>query len=74
MKPIIIIGKGPSSRKVKKSDKYDVATVNNTIWLCDSPTYAFFNDVELFCLCKKKILKIFQQLYALLFYIRIGLN
>ena len=57
MKPIIIIGKGPSSRKVAKSDKYDVATVNNTIWLCDSPTYAFFNDVELFCLCKKEDFK-----------------
>ena len=56
-KPIIIIGKGPSSRKVNKSDKYDVATVNNTIWLCPEPTYAFFNDVELFFLCKKEDFK-----------------
>lgn len=54
MKPIILIGKGPSSRFVSKSDKYDIATANNTIWLAPEPTYAFFNDVELFFLCKKE--------------------
>ena len=53
-KPIILIGKGPSSRVVKKSDKYDIATVNNTLWLAKEPTWAFFNDVELFFLCKKE--------------------
>ena len=53
MKPIIIIGKGPSSFPVTKSDKYDIATLNNAIWISPEPTYAFFNDVELFALCKK---------------------
>ena len=52
--PIVIIGKGPSSRPLKKSNKYDIATVNNTIWLAPEPTFAFFNDVELFYLCKKE--------------------
>ena len=52
MKPIVVLGKGPSAIEVKKSDKYDIATVNNTIWLSPEPTYAFFNDVELFALMK----------------------
>jgi len=56
-KPIIIIGKGPSSRHIQKSNKYDIATVNNTIWLSPEPTFAFFNDVELFFLCKKEDFK-----------------
>ena len=42
--PIVIIGKGPSSRPLKKSNKYDIATVNNTIWLAPEPTFSFFND------------------------------
>jgi len=54
MKPLILLGKGPSSRKVSKSDKYDIATANNTIWLAPEATYAFFNDIELFFLCKKE--------------------
>lgn len=54
MKPIILLGKGPSSRPVAKSEKYDIATANNTIWLAPESTYAFFNDVELFFLCKKE--------------------
>lgn len=53
-KPIVIVGKGPSSRPLKKSNKYDIATACNAIWLAPEPTYAFFNDVELFYLCKKE--------------------
>ena len=54
MKPIIIVGKGPTAREIKKSDKYDIATLNNTIWLAPEPTYSFFNDVELFMLMEDK--------------------
>jgi hypothetical protein len=46
MKPIIILGKGPSALHLPKSDKYDVAALNNAIWLCEEPTYVFFNDIE----------------------------
>jgi hypothetical protein len=46
MKPIIILGKGPSALYLPKSDKYDVAALNNAIWLCEEPTYVFFNDIE----------------------------
>jgi hypothetical protein len=46
MKPIIILGKGPSARKIISSDKYDVATLNNAVWFCKDPTFAFFNDLE----------------------------
>ena len=44
--PIVIIGKGPSSRPLKKSLKYDIATINNSIWLAPNPTYSFFNDLD----------------------------
>jgi len=54
MKPVVIIAKGPSSRPVQKSDRYDVAVVNNALMLSLEPTYAFFNDVECFALCKKE--------------------
>ena len=50
MKPIIVLGKGPSAFEVSPNNKVDVATANNTIWLCKNPTYAFFNDIELFWL------------------------
>jgi len=46
MKPIIILGKGPSALHLPKSEKYDVAALNNAIWLCEEPTYVFFNDIE----------------------------
>ena len=46
MKPIIILGKGPSALHLPKSEKYDVAALNNAIWLCEEPTYTFFNDIE----------------------------
>jgi len=46
MKPIIILGKGPSARELKTSERYDVAVLNNALWLCDEPTYVFFNDLE----------------------------
>ena len=46
MKPIVILGKGPSAMYLPKSDKYDVAALNNSIWLCEEPTYSFFNDIE----------------------------
>jgi hypothetical protein len=46
MKPIIILGKGPSALYLAKSENYDVAALNNAIWLCEEPTYVFFNDIE----------------------------
>lgn len=46
MKPVIILGKGPSALSLKKSDRYDVAACNNATWLCESPTYTFYNDIE----------------------------
>tara|TARA_R110000796_G_scaffold68919_1_gene157579 strand:+ start:6134 stop:6835 length:702 start_codon:yes stop_codon:yes gene_type:complete len=48
MKYIIILGKGPSSKPLKESSKYDIATINNSIWLASNPTYSFFNDLESF--------------------------
>ena len=47
-KYIIILGKGPSSRSLTNSPKYDVATINNSIWLSPEPKYSFFNDLESF--------------------------
>lgn len=46
MKPIIILGKGPSAFSIKKSDKYDIAACNNSVLLCEEPTYTFYNDIE----------------------------
>lgn len=46
MNPIIILGKGPTALRLAKSDKYDVAALNNAIWLCEEPTFTFFNDIE----------------------------
>jgi hypothetical protein len=46
MKPVIILTKGPSARFLPLSDKYDVATVNNAIWMHKTPKWAFFNDIE----------------------------
>jgi hypothetical protein len=45
-KPIIILGKGPSALYLPKSNKYDVAACNNATWLCEEPTYTFYNDIE----------------------------
>ena len=46
MKPVIILAKGPSARFLDASDKYDVATVNNAIWMHKTPKWSFFNDLE----------------------------
>lgn len=46
MNPVIILAKGPSARFLNPSDKYDVATVNNAIWMHKSPKWSFFNDIE----------------------------
>tara|TARA_Y100001973_G_C5148764_1_gene306916 strand:- start:256 stop:951 length:696 start_codon:yes stop_codon:yes gene_type:complete len=46
MKPVIILAKGPSARFLEASDKYDVATVNNAIWMHKTPKWSFFNDLE----------------------------
>jgi hypothetical protein len=54
MKPLVVLAKGPSAFEVKPNDKVDVATANNALWLCPNPTYAFFNDIELIWLTKKK--------------------
>ena len=45
-KPVIILAKGPSARFLPESDKYEVAAVNNALWLCPSPRWSFFNDLE----------------------------
>jgi len=54
MKPIVVLAKGPSACKIVPNDYVDVATANNTLWLCPNPTYAFFNDVDLIWLTKKE--------------------
>ena len=54
MKPIVVLAKGPSACKIVPNDYVDVATANNTLWLCTNPTYAFFNDVDLIWLTKKE--------------------
>jgi|TARA_R110001592_G_scaffold264591_1_gene530036 hypothetical protein len=46
MKPVIILAKGPSARFLSPSNQYDVATINNAIWMHTSPKWSFFNDVE----------------------------
>ena len=60
MKPIIVLGKGPSAFEVSPNDKVDVATANNTIWLCKNPTYAFLMISNYFGYVKKKILKMLK--------------
>ena len=45
-KPVIILAKGPSARFLKKSDKYDVATINNASWMHPCPKWSFHNDLE----------------------------
>ena len=54
MNPIVVLAKGPSARHIQPGEGYDVATCNNTLWLCPNPTYAFFNDVDLIWLTKKE--------------------
>ena len=46
MKPVIILAKGPSARFLPESDKYEVATVNNALWMHPAPKWSFFNDLE----------------------------
>jgi len=46
LKPVIILAKGPSARFLDKSDKYDVVTINNAIWMYKTPKWSFFNDLE----------------------------
>ncbi len=54
MKTMVVVAKGPSSFEVTPNDKVDVATINNAIWMCPNPTYAFFNDVQSIWLTKKE--------------------
>ena len=46
MNTIIILGKGPSATYLPDSKLYDVAVLNNAMWLSEKPTYTFFNDIE----------------------------
>ena len=46
MNPVVVLGKGPSAMELKKTDTYDVAVLNNAFWLCEAPTFVFFNDLE----------------------------
>lgn len=43
---IILVGKGPSARKISKSSDYKIACLNNAIILCEEVDYLFINDFE----------------------------
>jgi len=45
-KSVIILAKGPSARFLPKSDKYEVATINNASWMHPAPKWSFHNDLE----------------------------
>lgn len=45
MKPVVILGKGPSARHVPQSDQYDIAAVNEAVRLCERCDYLAVNDV-----------------------------
>ena len=43
---VVLVGKGPSSREIKKSDDYDIACLNNAVILCEEVDFLFINDME----------------------------
>ena len=47
MKPVILVGKGPSAQEVPASDGYIVAAVNNATMFCEKVDYLFIQDVEI---------------------------
>ena len=46
MKPVILMGKGPSARPIEVSDKYVVGALNSAILFCDRIDYFFLQDIE----------------------------
>lgn len=44
---VILVGKGPSSRKIPKSNDYSIACLNNAVILCEEVDYLFINDFEI---------------------------
>ena len=46
MKPVILIGKGPSARHIQVSDQYVVGALNSAILFSDRIDYFFLQDIE----------------------------
>jgi len=46
MKPVVVLGKGPSACVIPRSDDYHIACLNESIRLVDSANYLFVNDWE----------------------------
>ena len=46
MKPIVIVGKGPSAKHVPASDAYCVGAINNATMFCERVDFLFLQDVE----------------------------
>ena len=44
---IVLVGKGPTAKKIKKSDEYGIAALNNAVILCEEVDYLFINDIEI---------------------------
>ena len=47
MKPVVLVGKGPSAQHVPASDDYVVAAVNNATMFCEKVDYLFIQDLEI---------------------------
>lgn len=62
MKPVLILGKGPSARHVPASDEFDIAALNGAVKLCESARWLFVNDFEAFSEITESDLKKVDQL------------
>lgn len=47
MKPVVLVGKGPSAQAVPASTDYVVAAVNNATMFCETVDYLFIQDIEI---------------------------
>ncbi len=47
MKPVVLVGKGPSAQAVPASSDYVVAAVNNATMFCEKVDYLFIQDLEI---------------------------
>ena len=47
MKPVVLVGKGPSAQAVAASDRYVVAAVNDATMFCEEVDYLFIQDIEI---------------------------
>jgi len=43
---IVLVGKGPSAKEIKKSDEYDIACINGAVILCEEVDILVSNDME----------------------------